>query len=826
MKQIKTRKRSATFSLSLLVAAIPTLLTAQAGDLVTSYANGPGANSRISCSAVQVDGKLVIGGTFTGFAGTSRKRIARLTENGLLDTSFDPGTGASSTVNEIAMQPDGKIIIGGQFSSYNGVLQRSIARLNSDGSLDLTFISGLGFNGIVTAVDVLPSGRIMVAGWFTSYNGIPRPRIARLNSNGTLDLTFDPGVGPDAAVLCMKVATDGKVYIGGSFATISGTSRNGVARLLADGANDPTFSTGTGLNSPGYALAIQPDGKLIIGGPFTDYNGASRPRVARILETGAVDPTFKPVAGFNSWVYSLDTQPGGRILCGGDFTSYNGVSANRIALLNSDGSKDIDFLTGTGFNNWVYDTQFLPEGDIVVLGGFSSYNGTARGMVAKLESGCTEELKLTFETDAIGSQTTWQLIADGYTYPVCQGTGMADNSTVQTGCCVPSGSYKLKVFDSAGDGIANGGYVLTDRNGKRIIDNRNNFTNGSVSAIMGDQAFSTEMGTDDFLFLLKDKVDWTPSGEYLVCNANPLVSAQFGITNTTSGYEYWFFDPNGSYSFRRFLSHATNDLYGNAELRACHLRVNNWSAANHIPSGVMMNVRVRGHVAGVALPWGPACRFKIDPSAADCPSTKLVWDPTSVHFSCGVTRSLAQRVIAQPLRGANKYKFKFVNVADGYDRESVSNNYIRTLNLGAPALVPGRTYQVSVAVSYDNGVTYCPYGEACDVTIAGSMMAPPPGNPVHVLIGAEQAMALTVWPNPTTGSSINLSIDLQTELEAPLMIRVMDVSGRIVHQEQKAVQGTIYYSTMDFQEQLSYGTYFIEATSGEYRTTQRFMVAY
>ena len=178
-----------------------------------------------------------------------------------------------------------------------------------------------------------------------------------------------------------------------------------------------------------------------------------------------------------------------------------------------------------------------------------------------------------------------------------------------------------------------------------------------------------------------------------------------------------------------------------------------------------MNVRVRGHVAGVAQPWGPACRFKIDPAAADCPSTKLVWDPTSVHFSCGVTRSLAQRVIAQPLRSANKYKFKFVNVADGYSRETVTSNYIRTLNLGAPALVPGRTYQVSVAASFDGGITYCPYGEACDVTIAASMMASPPGDGVHVLIGSDQAMAMTVWPNPTTGSPINLSIDLRTELE-------------------------------------------------------------
>ena len=288
----------------------------------------------------------------------------------------------------------------------------------------------------------------MVAGWFTSYNGVPRSRIAKLNANGTLDLSFDPGVGPDAAVLCMKVNADGKVYIGGQFATVSGTSRNGVARLLATGANDLTFATGTGLNSPSYALAIQPDGKLLVGGPFTDYNGAGRSRIARILSSGDLDLTFKPIAGFNSWVYSLSTQPDGKILCGGDFTTYNGVSANRIAQLNSDGSKDIDFLTGTGFNNWVYDTQLLPEGDIVVLGGFSSYNGTPRGMVAKLRSNCTEELKLTFQRTRT-EQTSWN-DHDGFTYPVCKGR-MANKNHAPDRRCVQLGRINEGVR-SAGEG--------------------------------------------------------------------------------------------------------------------------------------------------------------------------------------------------------------------------------------------------------------------------------------------------------------------------------------------------------------------------------------
>ncbi|MCB0763814.1 MAG: hypothetical protein R2815_13085 [Flavobacteriales bacterium] len=819
---MSTRKIKRGLMMALL--ALPALLMAQSGSLDPAYGTGPGANSRVSAAQLQQDGKVLIGGTFTSFAGASRNRIARLLRNGSLDPTFAPGTAASGTVNAIAVQPDGKIIIGGQFTSYAGVAQGRIARLNADGSLDATFASGSGFNGNVNTVQVDASGRILVAGAFQSFNGVGRVRVARLNADGSLDASFNPGTGPNFEVYCSAITPEGRLYIGGSFNSVAGNSRVGVARLDIDGSVDMSFDPGPGANSAVYGMTRQPDGALLIGGPFTQYRGVPRQRIARILDNGAIDLSFKTITGFNSWVYTMAVQSDGKILCGGDFTSYNGTSARRIVRLESDGALDPEFQTGSGCNNWVYGIIWQPEGDVVVVGGFTNYNGTGRGMVMRLETGCDEELHLSFNTDSHGAQTSWELIPKGYSYAACSGTGLPNNATVEATCCVARGSYRLRVLDSAGDGIANGGYTLRNGSDERIIDNRNNFSTGSVSALADEETFETQMGTDKLIFSRCDKLDWMPSGEYVVINANPLVSAQYGITNSTSGYEYWFFDPNGSYSFRRFLSHASNDLYGNAELRACHLKVNNWAAANHIPTGVMMNVRVRGRVAGVNLPWGPACRFKIDPVAAACPVSWLINDPENPNFSCGVTRTRTQKVVAQPIRGANRYEFEFVNTADAYHYSIASSSYIRSLNWSSPALVPGHTYQVRVRISRDFGQTWCPYGEACEVTIAGAAQL----DDLFVEDGLDPTgeVKMNLWPNPSNGRTVDLGLVGLSDEGERVSLRVLDATGRTVQEQVLFMQGPVSNTSLQMTEQLAVGSYIMEATLGEKRSVQRFQVAY
>ena len=219
---------------------------------------------------------------------TNRNRIARLNTNGVLDTSFDPGTGANDAVSSIALQPDGKVIVGGYFTTVNDTNRSYIARLNANGGLDESFDPGLGADDFVESVALQPDGKALIGGWFTSVNAQTRKRIARLNSDGSVDISFDPGdgIGPDdifPRVYSVTLQDDGKVLVGGKFTMVNSTNRNRIARLNGDGSLDTSFDPGTGANSTVFPVVLQPDDKVLIGGFFTTVNGVARPRLARLV---------------------------------------------------------------------------------------------------------------------------------------------------------------------------------------------------------------------------------------------------------------------------------------------------------------------------------------------------------------------------------------------------------------------------------------------------------------------------------------------------------------------------------------------------------------
>ena len=184
--------------------------------------------------AVQPDGKVLVGGTFFSINGTNRHGIARLNANGSLDNSFNPGTGANGNVSSLALQPDGKILVGGSFASINGANRNGIARLNADGSVDGSFNSGTGVNGTVHSVALQRDGKVLIGGLFTSVNGTNRNQLARLNASGSLDGNFNPGTGPDRVVRSIALQPDGNVLIGGDFTSVNGVVRLQVARLYGD----------------------------------------------------------------------------------------------------------------------------------------------------------------------------------------------------------------------------------------------------------------------------------------------------------------------------------------------------------------------------------------------------------------------------------------------------------------------------------------------------------------------------------------------------------------------------------------------------------------
>lgn len=352
------------------------------GTLDSSF--NPGTSGSVYSSLIQPDGKIIFGGSLVSYNGRIVDGIARINTNGMVDKTFKPASGANNIVCTMALQKDEKIIIGGIFTSYNGATRNRIARLNNDGTLDDTFDPDAGANGGVFIAVLQSDSKIIIGGQFTSYNGTPINRIARLNSDGTLDNSFKPGTGVDMGVNTIVVQPDGKIIIGGSFTSYNGTSRNSIARLKADGTLDDTFNNCLGSYGSVSTIVLQKDGKIIIGGNFTSCGGTIRNRIARLNYDGTLDVTFDPVAGANSSVRSAFLQPDGKIIVGGVFTSYNGSSRNHIARLNTDGTLDAAFNPGVGANSDVNTIAIQTDAKIIIGGFFTSYNGVPRNCIARI----------------------------------------------------------------------------------------------------------------------------------------------------------------------------------------------------------------------------------------------------------------------------------------------------------------------------------------------------------------------------------------------------------------------------------------------------------
>lgn len=417
------------------------------GSLDTTF--NPNANGPIRALILQLDGTILIGGDFTTLqpagaaAAITRNGIARLKADGTVDTTFSAGVVIPPAdqrpnitdvvppqVNALAVQPNGKIVVGGRFVSVQAsnsatfVRRNHIARFNADGSLDTTYIPNpnnlvlalvsqlepLDFSGTPRAAH--GDGKIVIAGGFTSLKpGSPdttqapgatgvtvRNRVARLNSDGTVDSEFDPNA--NNAVSTLAVQRDGKIILGGSFTTLqpvgndSPSPRGRIARVNANGTLDSEFFPNAGGNVLSVALA--PDGGILVGGYFTSVWGrgsvtSTRTYVARFNPDGSVDPAFN--AGANYAVAAFAFQPDGKIVLGGYFTALQSkglpaaVSRNRLARVNGDGTLDNTFSLDAGGRPLVSVVQTINNVPKLVIGGsFTSVGGLTRNYLARLNA--------------------------------------------------------------------------------------------------------------------------------------------------------------------------------------------------------------------------------------------------------------------------------------------------------------------------------------------------------------------------------------------------------------------------------------------------------
>lgn len=355
----------------------------------------PGADYPVYSLAIQTDGKIVAGGAFSYLGGQYRNACGRLNADGSLDTSFTPGAGNS--VFALAVQPDGKIVTGGAFTTIGGQTRYYIARLNAaGGTADTTFNPGA--NNSVDCLALQLDGKIVVGGWFTTLGGQTRNYLGRLNAAGTLDTTFNPGA--NNGIYSLALQADGKILVGGTFTTLAGQSRTYLGRLNANGTLDTAFNPAAGGQI--YCIAVQADGKILVGGDFTALGGQTRYYVGRLNADGTVDSGFNPgTGGTDPRVFSLAVQADGKILVGGGFTSLGGQARNFIGRLNPNGTVDSGF--NAGANNFVISIAVQGDGKVLAGGSFSTLAGQSRPQIGRLNSTAPATQSLGFD----GATVTW-----------------------------------------------------------------------------------------------------------------------------------------------------------------------------------------------------------------------------------------------------------------------------------------------------------------------------------------------------------------------------------------------------------------------------------
>ncbi len=408
--------------------------------------------------------------------------------------------------------------------------------------------------------------------------------------------------------------------------------------------------------------------------------------------------------------------------------------------------------------------------------------------------------------------------------------------------CLPDGCFYLRVTNSAGNLIDGGYRLLTAESvgaygNQRLIDNTGNLTLGAMagSGISNNDGFCIPTGNDGPIYTSCDR-NWWQSGNFLVASENAAVTNVWNTTlpgdplRANSGYEFWFFDPNGGLNFRKLRSHAVSDGFGDVgATRACHIQLNNWAAANHLQQNTLYNVRIRGVVNGAPLAddqdFGPACQVVLDDALAACPPTGLQDIPGHPNFSCGVQRtfggpnSAANRIHARSVAGANEYEFRFLNDNEGLDFSRFSNNVQRHLNWpisAGPALTPGQQYDVLVRAR--KGTTWCDWGWTCQVTIA-DVAAPGQENMVLDEVGAN----LVLWPNPNNGDQIWLSLDRVAADVETVSVDIYDLSGKRILAREVATQGGHLYTMLSL-DGIAAGTYLATITAGDVRETRRLVI--
>jgi uncharacterized delta-60 repeat protein len=361
------------------------------GSVDTGFAPSLDSNAVVYAVALQTNGQILIGGSFVAVGGVGITNLARLNPNGSLDASFNPARAVDKGyVDAIAVQPDGRILVGGFFASSGFTAPANLCRLNTNGTVDNLFDPGLYVDSAVNSVVPLRGGGILFGGAFANVDGFVRRNIAKLLPNGSLDTTFDACVASTAGAGAtgLAVQSDDDILASGEFGFNSGAYRNGIARLSPCGILDTNYASVPGVNPGGtaFTLALPSSGQAFLGGNFFNYNGTNSIGIIQLDSGGNVFTGFSPASGITlgGTNFTIALQPDGKIIIGGEFDDYNGTTRHRIARIQANGTLDPQFDPGTGPNNTVSGIAIQADGKVIVTGKFTSFNSLPRIGITRL----------------------------------------------------------------------------------------------------------------------------------------------------------------------------------------------------------------------------------------------------------------------------------------------------------------------------------------------------------------------------------------------------------------------------------------------------------
>jgi uncharacterized delta-60 repeat protein len=318
------------------------------------------------------NGNMVLVGPFDHFNGAVASRIVRLTATGDVDPTFRSGTGADKEIKTIVGLPDGKLLVGGMFSSYDGHAANGLARLNVDGSFDTTFSTAFGLYSDIFNIVVQPDGRILVAGAIDPQSDFGSKGLVRLLPSGAPDASFLPYPGQYSVYSyygdAVQVQPDGRILIAPADGKAS------VVRLMPNGGTDASFQANTSSNEhlgTLTSLTLLSSGQVLVGGPFRFYSGIADRPLLQLTSTGIVDAAFQPVIQTTGSVSHLVRQADNKLVAAGDFTEVDGQVVKNLVRFNAQGGLDATFTSTTEAASGVNDLAIQPDGRLLLLTPYS-----------------------------------------------------------------------------------------------------------------------------------------------------------------------------------------------------------------------------------------------------------------------------------------------------------------------------------------------------------------------------------------------------------------------------------------------------------------------